>query len=592
MLQNHVRSRVLPTLLTVALLSLVGCRHPTGIVAPHPTNPAIEQQLRADTSAGRLAWLHWPDFKDVQGQVARFYELRQWNPAWVNGKKPTRQARALIQLFEASADKGLNPEDYDAAQWRVWVPGLPHASEQERADFDEIMTVDAMRYVHDLHQGRVNPSHFSYGIDTGSKAYDLADFLQKQVIASGDVSAALHGIEPAGPQYQATLQALHRYQELAAHAGQLSLLPAPTGILRVGGHYSALTALAARLQLLGDLPAANAPPDSSPDSSPDAPVNAAGEHSGTLYSAALAEGVKSFQETHDLTPSGALTAKTVAALNVPLAARVSAIEDTLERMRWLPDAYQQPAIQVNIPEFLVRVYNPDHQQAFAIKAVVGEAKIDDHNTPLLANDMKYLVFRPFWVVTPTIIKEELVPKVAADPGYLDSHNFEVITRRGKPVPNWTLDGLSHGRYMVREKPGPKNSLGLVKFIFPNKLNIYLHSTPAVQLFLRSRRDYSHGCIRLQEPVKLADWVLSDQTKWTPEAIDDAMNTGPDNKTVPLKHPLPVVITYQTARVDADGKVHFFPDIYGYDQRLEQTLAHGDPFPVKPLPKKINPGDTV
>jgi murein L,D-transpeptidase YcbB/YkuD len=316
------------------------------------------------------------------------------------------------------------------------------------------------------------------------------------------------------------------------------------------------------------------------------------KHSTGLYSAALADGVKSFQQTHDLSSTGQLTPKTVAALNTPLSVRVLALEDTLERMRWLPDAYQQPAILVNIPEFLVRVYTPDHQEAFAIKAVVGESKVEDHNTPLLAREMKYLVFRPFWVVTPTIIKEELVPKVAADPKYLDAHNFEVITRKGKPVPHWTLDGLAHGRYMVREKPGPQNSLGLVKFIFPNKLNIYLHSTPAVQLFLRSRRDYSHGCVRLQEPEKLADWVLGDQPKWTPDAIHDAMNTGPDNKTVALKHPLTVVITYQTARVAADGKVYFFPDIYGYDQRLEATLAQGDPFPVKPLPKKDTSSDTI
>jgi murein L,D-transpeptidase YcbB/YkuD len=557
-------------------------------VAPHPTTSVIEQQLRSDSAAGHLGWLHWPNFQDYQKPVARFYEQRQWNPAWVNGKKPTRQARALIQLFESSADKGLHPEDYDAGHWQGWVQGLPHASERERADFDEIMTVDTMRYIHDLHQGRINPVHFSYGIDTASKSYDLADLLQQHIIAAGDVSAALNGVEPSSQQYQATLQALHHYQELASQSGEPTTLPAPTGSLRVGDHYSAAAALAAHLRLLGDLPAGNAAPDSSPEDS----ANAKDPTGSTVYSAALAEGVKSFQETHDLTPSGVLTARTVAALNIPLSARVLAIEDTLERMRWLPEAYQEPTIQVNIPEFLVRVYNPDHQQAFAIKAVVGEAKVDDHNTPLLANDMKYLVFRPFWVVTPTIIKEELVPKVAADPGYLDSHNFEVITRKGKPVPDWTLDGLSHGRYMVREKPGPKNSLGLVKFIFPNKLNIYLHSTPAVQLFLRSRRDDSHGCIRLQEPAKLADWVLSDQPKWTPEAIDDAMNTGPDNKTVPLKHSLPVVITYETARVDVDGKVHFFPDIYGYDQRLEQTLAHGDPFPVKPLPKKDTSGDTI
>jgi murein L,D-transpeptidase YcbB/YkuD len=578
LLQNRLHTRVLPSLLLAALLSLSGCRHPKGIVAPHPSNPEMEQQLQADAAGGRLAPLRWPDFRDYQDQVTRFYHQRQWNPAWVNGSKPSRQARALIELFETSADKGLNPQDYDAGQWQAWVHGLHHADRRQRADFDMAMTVAAMRYAHDLHQGRVNPSHFSYGVDTDSKSLNLSDFLEKQLVGASDVRASLHTIEPDSPQYEATLQALHHYQQLAQQATAQEPLPAPIGILRAGGHYSATAALETRLQLLGDVPT---------QSTSDSPGD-----TDRIYSQTLADGVKAFQETHDLPPSGRLTGKTVAALNVPLPERVLEIEDTLERMRWLPDVYQQPAILVNIPEFLVRVYTPEHQETFAIKAVVGEAKIGDHNTPLVAKEMKYLVFRPFWVVTPTIIKEELVPKVAADPGYLDSHNFQVITRKGKPVPNWTLDGLSHGRYMVREKPGPQNSLGLVKFIFPNKQNIYLHSTPAVYLFAHSRRDYSHGCVRLQEPEKLADWVLSDQTKWTTQAIHDAMNTGQDNKTVPLKHSLPVVITYETARVAADGKVHFFSDIYGYNQRLEETLQHGDPFPVRPLPKKDTSADTV
>ena len=580
--QHHLRTSSLSAVLLATFFSLTGCRPPTGVIAPHATNPVLEEQLRADATAGHLAPLRWPNFQDYKDQVVRFYAQRNWNPAWIDGKRPTRQARALIQTFKASAGKGLNPLDYDASQWDGWIQGLPQANKRERADFDIAVTVAAMRYVHDLHQGRVNPSHFSYGIDTAQKAVDLSDFLEKQLVAAGDVNDALRMVEPGSPQYQATLDALHHYQELAQQAGDFKPLPPPTGILRAGGHYSGASALAARLQLLGDMPAPSA----------DDTADDTGGSADRLYSRRLAEGVSAFQATHDLPANGHLTGKTVAALNVPLAQRVLAIEDTLERMRWLPDAYQQPAIQANIPEFLVRAYNPDHQEAFAIKAVVGEAKVGDHNTPLVAKEMKYLVFRPYWVVTPTIIKEELVPKVAADPGYLDSHNFEVITRQGKPVPHWTLDGLSHGRYMVREKPGPQNSLGLVKFIFPNKQNIYLHSTPAVYLFDRSRRDYSHGCIRLQEPEKLADWVLSDQIKWTPEAIDDAMNTGPDNKTVPLKHFLPVVITYETARVAADGKVHFFPDIYGYDERLRQTLQHGDPYPVKPLPKKDTSADTV
>ena len=287
----------------------------------------------------------------------------------------------------------------------------------------------------------------------------------------------------------------------------------------------------------------------------------------------------------------AVSPGTVAAINVPLSARVQQMEDALERWRWLAPEYQNARVFVNIPEFMMHTYGDDGKPAFAMKVVVGEAKDFDHQTPVVAKMMRYLVFRPFWVVTPTIIKKELVPHVESDKDYLSDKNFEVITRAGKPAPDWTVDGLAHGRYMVREKPGPQNSLGLVKFMFPNKLNIYIHSTPALQLFAHSRRDYSHGCVRLQDAEKMADWVLADEPKWTPDAIHDAMENGQDNKTVGLLHPLPVVIFYATAEVGDDGKVYFFDDLYGYDKDMEGVLAAGDPFPVKPEVRK-QVSDTV
>ncbi len=521
--------------------------------------------MHADVDAGHLPSLHWPDFSDYKPLVESFYTQRNWNPAWVDGKAATAQAVALTKLFAASAGKGLNPDDYDAALWTGRLAGLSSASDAQRAEFDTAMTVAAMRYISDLHIGRVNPQHFAFGVDVQTKKYDLPNFVAEQVVDAGDVGDALKGVEPDSAAYRETEQALVHYQELAAKAGAAAL-PAPAQPLSAGASYAGAAALATRLQLLGDM--------------------SAGSSEGATYTQALSDGVKSFQTTHDLPVDGRLTPQTVAALNVPLDARVRQIEDTLERMRWLAPEYQNPAILVNIPEFVLRAYDNSGKEQFQMRVVVGQSLEEDHKTPVLVQEMKYIVLRPYWNVTPTIVKKEIVPHVEANKGYMEAKNFEVVNRSsGKPVADWTTAGLEHLEYMVREKPGPKNSLGLVKFMFPNKLNIYLHSTPATELFDHTRRDFSHGCIRLQEPEKLADWVLRDQPDWTPDKIHDAMENGEDNKNVSLTHPIPVLIFYETARVGEDGRVHFFNDIYGYDKDMEAVIAHGDPFPIQPEPKE-------
>ncbi len=545
------------------LLLPAGCRRNSASPGQPATDP-LAQALHADADAGRLASLHWPDFSDYKPLVETFYTQRGWTPAWVDGHRATKQAAALTQLFAASGGKGLNADDYDAALWGGRLAKLGGANDQGIAEFDTAMTVAAMRYISDLHIGRVNPQHFSFGVNVQTKKYDLPAFLAQQVVTAGDPGDALKGVEPDSAAYRDTEAALTHYQDLAKRAGAEQPLPEPAKPLAPGSPYPAAAALSARLQLLG---------------------NAPGDASGGGYTEALSEGVKSFQTEHNLPPDGRLTPQTVAALNVPLSARVRQIEDTLERMRWLGPEYQTPAVLVNIPEFVLRAYDPGGAEQFQMRVVVGQALEEDHKTPVLVQEMKYVVLRPFWNVTPTIVKKEIVPHVEANKGYLEAKNFEVVDRTGKPVSGWTAAGLEQNQYMVREKPGPQNSLGLVKFMFPNKLNIYLHSTPATELFDHSRRDFSHGCIRLQEPEKLADWVLRDQADWAPDKIHDAMDNGEDNKIVSLTKPLPVVIFYATARVTEDGKVHFFDDIYGYDKDMEAVLAQGDPFPVQPEPKE-------
>ncbi len=532
--------------------------------------------MHADADAGHLASLHWPDFSDYKLLVQTFYSGRDWSPAWVDGHRPTRQAIALTKLFAASASKGLHPEDYDASLWQPRFDRLASASDQQLAEFDTALTVSAMRYISDLHIGRVNPQHFAFGVNVQTKKYDLPSFTA-QVADASDIGDALKGVEPDSPEYRDTEKALADYQALAQKAGNPQPLPVPAKALSVGAPYPGAQALATRLALLGDMaPAAG---------------NSNGPVADSTYTQAIAAGVTSFQLRHGLPNDGRLTPQTVAALNVPLPTRVHQLEDTLERLRWLAPEYANAPIEVNIPEFTLRTFDAEHKEQFEMRVVVGQSLEEDHKTPVLVQEMRYVVLRPFWNVTPTIVKKEIVPHVEASRGYLEAKNFEVIDRAGKPVPNWSMAGLEHGEYMVREKPGPKNSLGLVKFMFPNKLNIYLHSTPATELFDHTRRDFSHGCIRLQEPEKLADWVLRDNPDWTPDKIHDAMENGEDNKIVNLSHPIPVRIFYETARVGDGGKVYFFDDIYGYDKDMEDVLSKGDPFPVNPEPKQET-GDTA
>ncbi|MGH9704397.1 MAG: L,D-transpeptidase family protein, partial [Candidatus Acidiferrales bacterium] len=206
-----------------------------------------------------------------------------------------------------------------------------------------------------------------------------------------------------------------------------------------------------------------------------------------------------------------------------------------------------------------------------------------HQTPVFSNQIRYVVFRPYWNVPPSIQQAEIVPHVRKDRSYLDKKNFEIITSKGEvvnssPVSDEVLEKLRKGQLDVREKPGPKNSLGLVKIIFPNSDNVYMHSTPATELFSRSRRDFSHGCVRLEDPAAVAAWVLRHNPGWDLARVKEAMNNGPDNVQVNLVRPIPVLIVYGTAIVTEEGEPRFYDDIYGLDAELEKVLAKGYPYP--------------
>lgn len=530
---------------------------------PAPVSPAVSDRLRQIASEGKLASLARPDFSDYRLHFQHAYETSNFAPLWLNGNQPTPQATVIIGLLRNSLHKGLNPDDYDASRWQGRLDGLKTANDAALGEFDAALTVGVMRYISDLHIGRVNPTHFNFGIDIVTKKYDLPQFLTQDVQHAADVQAVLEQVEPSYDGYKRTGAALQHYLELAAK-GDGPPVPDVTKSLAVGDLYPGTAQLAARLKQLGDLPA-------------DAIINT----DAHVYDATLSLGVKSFQLRHGLAPDGKLGKDTVKQLNVPLAARVEQLNDALERWRWLPPQFPQPPVVANIPEFILRTFDADHKVALSMNVVVGKAMRTQ--TPVFTKDMRYIVFRPYWNITPSIQRGEIVPAITKNRNYLASKKMEIYDSSGKvitdgAVSDAVLAQLRAGKLSVRQKPGKDNSLGLVKFIFPNENNVYLHSTPAQELFSRSRRDFSHGCVRVEKPAELAAWILRDQPPWTLDKVQQAMQSGPDNQQVNLKTPVPVLIFYITAVVQEDGSVHFFDDIYGHDKSLNAVLAKGPPYP--------------
>jgi L,D-transpeptidase YcbB len=524
---------------------------------------------KVDTS--KVPNLRWPDFSDYESIIQTFYDDRNYEVAWTRDGAPTDTALAFINQFNDAASKGLIPEDYDAPRWPERIQALKDKSADAISLFDVAMTVNVMRYISDLRIGRVNPQHFNFDINVSDKKYDLAEFVSDNVVDSDDVPKLIASAEPDSEDYRNTEQSLGHHLKLAKQQADNPADPLPTVTkpITVGQTYPALEALLLRLQLEEDATAETA-------------------LTSNVYNQSLADAVKAYQHRHGYTEDGKLTPQTIKSLNVPMSDRVAQLQDSLERWRWLPDPYLHARLMVNLPEFVVRGYNPDHKLDFTMRVVVGKV-MGEHDTPVFTDMMKYIVFRPYWNVPVDIARNELVPHMNSNTGYLASKNFEVTDAKGAVLTSYTSKQVGQGAVMVREKPGPKNSLGLVKFMFPNEYNIYLHSTPAVSLFEQTRRDFSHGCIRVQKPADLAAWVLQGQGgDWDLARVQDAMNNGPNNRTVSLKTQLPIVIFYLTARVDEDGKTDFFDDLYGYDASMQKVFAKGPPYPMKPYPATPKP----
>jgi L,D-transpeptidase YcbB len=556
------------------LLAILVCLHGTGSSQAllssaalskwnEPANAdassAVSSELRGMAAKGQLGNnLNTVGYRE---QINRLYESTNFTPLWIKGDEPTAQAAYLIEAFRASRLKGLNPSDYGGESLATQSKSLKGASAAARAAFDASLTMATMRYVSDLRIGRINPKHLKFGIDVQSKKYDLPEFVTQQIASAGNVQSALDQIEPSYAGYRRLETMLKQYLDLTAK-GDGAKVPAETKTVAPGDTYAGTAQLTERLRLLGDLPQGG---------------------SFDSYSGDLVEGVKHFQARHGLATDGKLDAATLRELNTPLSARIQEIDDSLERWRWMPTEFQQPPVLVNIPEFRLRAYSEDHQLALSMRVVVGKAA--PTQTPVFTDDIRFIVFRPYWNVPSGILRRNVIPGIMKSSGYIARERFEVTDSSGKLVSATTDDlvaGLRSGKYSIRQKPGPANALGLIKFMFPNSHSVYLHSTPSTELFARSRRDFSSGCIRVEKPAELASFLLRNQLDgqqpWTVARAQTAMDSGKDNRQVNLTVKVPVLLLYVTAVAEEDGTVHFFDDIYGHDKRLNALLAKGPPYP--------------
>jgi murein L,D-transpeptidase YcbB/YkuD len=483
--------------------------------------------------------------------------------SWFNGGKPSVQAQQAIELLADAAGDGLDPRDYEAESLRQAVQRAAQAPDAATR-LDRQLTAAVQRYLADVHDGRIDPSQLPRGyLAPRRENFDAAAYL-REALAAQRLPQAAREAAPQLAQYEQLRKALAAYRALAGHPAwrhPLPPLPPARGApprLEPGQAYAGLPLLRERLIVLGDL----AP--TSPDAS--------------IYQAQLVDAVMSFQRRHGLLDDGIIGKATLTQLNVTPAARVRQIELALERLRWTPLLQGSRMVVINIPEFVLRAYEVQGNRIVvreAMKIIVGKAL--DTRTPLFEEQMRFIEFSPYWNVPPSIARGEIVPRLRRDPAYWQREGFEFVTAQGRVVTDLTpqlLDNVLAGSARIRQRPGPRNALGDIKFVFPNRDNIYLHHTPSVGLFERDRRDFSHGCIRVEHPVALAMFVLQGMPEWTEPRVREAMESG-ESKTLRLAEPIPVLIAYGTAIVKA-GRIHFYDDLYGQDRALDAALRKPRP----------------
>ncbi|MGD9599713.1 MAG: murein L,D-transpeptidase [Steroidobacteraceae bacterium] len=475
---------------------------------------------------------------------------------WFDSAGLTPPARALLDAMGSAREWGLDPRDYDAAQ--ILSDSRALDASRHRVKIDAALSAAALRFVSHLHSGRIDPRSVGFDMPARGREFDPEAVLAR-LAATGDTRAVLASVEPPFRHYALLKAQLGRYRALAAQPGRTPLPPIGAHSIAAGESYAGAPALRSWLVVLGDLPVAQRANDA--------------DHSLDPH---LVEALRRFQFRHGLAQDGVLGRRTYAALTVPLDFRVRQIGLTLERWRWLP-VLNAPTIIVNIPQFRLFAFGSAGDQEsrmLTMDVIVGQT-YPRTRTPVFSADLKYVEFRPYWDVPYSIMSREQLPRIRSRPDYLVAQDLEIVGQDGTVTQHpdaRQIADLAAGAARLRQRPGPRNALGLVKFAMPNAYNVLLHDTPANELFRTARRAFSHGCIRVSDPAALAQFVLRQAGgEWPREKIVAAMQ-GPATVRVDLKQWVRVLIVYGTAVATEQGSIYFFDDIYGNDARLTRLLG--------------------
>jgi murein L,D-transpeptidase YcbB/YkuD len=479
-----------------------------------------------------------------------FYGARGFEPLWLttgaDGSATfSPNAEKIIAVFRNAELEGLRPSDYLSPALDPAAAGTDPA---KLAALETAFSAATLNYAQDSYGGRINPRDVSALLTIAPKKLDAADTLTK-LAASDDPAKFLLSLDPPHPEFKLLKTALAKFYDKDAIKTETITIPAgPT--LKLGMKDDRVPTLRERLAV---------PAPEIPEGASDAKVD-------TTYDKPLMEAVKAFQSGLGLTADGVMGPATVAALNGAGTVSKDDIIANMERWRWEPNDLGDFHVEVNIPQFTVWIMK-DGEPVHSTRVVVGRPT---NMTPVFSDEIEDIVVNPYWNVPPSIATNEIKPHLIANPGYLDSQNMEMLSG-GKVVNasaiDWTTTNINN--FHIRQKPGGANALGQIKFLFPNDQDIYLHDTPSKSLFARAYRAYSHGCVRVQNPMDFAGALLATN----PDLSENKLRAmfGDKEKWVPLKHHIPVHLMYFTLRVDADGTIRSYSDVYGHNKKLIELM---------------------
>ena len=473
-----------------------------------------------------------------------FYGARHFEPIWLD-EGPDGQvafsgnAQRIMRLFGDAASLGLDPSDYLTPDLELASAGSDPAS---LAALETGFSAAVMRYATHLYTGRIDPRTVDEMLDIVPKRLDESALLM-ELASSEQPEAVLAALEPTHPQYLALKAVLASFDE-TGNDRPAQLPEGPT--LRVGMSDPRVPMLRTRLEL----PASDS----------------------LLFDEALVEAVRAFQLAHALDVDGAVGPATRSALNGGVPVSRADILANMERWRWMPRDLGEFHVFVNIPEFRLRI-NRDGAETYTTRVVVGTVK---NQTPVFSDNIRHLVVNPYWNVPSSIVRGEVAPAVLRNPGYLDSQNMDLLYN-GSPVSpwqvNWSMVSTSNFPFRVRQRPGPGNALGQIKFLFPNKHDVYLHDTPSKSLFARDFRAFSHGCVRVENPMEFADALMANEPNISRASLEAMF--GSSERWVNPNRQIPVHLAYFTVRVTDDGELVSIADVYGHNAALIEAMGLGD-----------------